>query len=344
METLIGIILVVAGGLVMGSMGWPMKLMRKFQFEHWWFVGMLLGLFIIPWAFTLSACPNAIEAYKSIDAAILIKSNLFSLCWGIANVLLGVCFVRIGISLSFAILTAIGVSLGVTIPMIIKGTGLFSQAADINSPTGITILFGVAIMLAGIVFVASAGFGREKMLQQTGRKSGSFLSGLMMCIIAGILSSGISFAFVYSQGPIVAAMKLRGASELAANISVWAVGLMAGGIVNVIYPAFLMTRNKSWGVLAQSYKELGLSLIIGLNFIVAVILMGQGMLFLGSLGASIGFGVQQAMQILGGQIVGFTSGEWKGIKGKPLKQMYFAIAVLIIAAVVMAYGKILSKV
>ena len=83
---------------------------------------------------------------------------------------------------------------------------------------------------------------------------------------------------------------------------------------------------------------------IGINFILGVALMGKGMLLLGPLGASVGFGVQQAMQMLGGQTVGFASGEWHGITGMPRHQMYLAIAVLIAAALVMAYGNTLTKV
>jgi hypothetical protein len=343
MEMLFGILLVSIGGLVMGSLGWPMKLMKKFQFEHWWFIGMLLGLFVVPWVVTLAACPNAIEAYKSVGSSVLIKSNLFSLCWGIANVLLGICFVRIGISLSFAILTGVGVSFGVTIPMVVKGSGLFSQACDLTSPAGKLVLLGVGVMIVGIVLVAFAGFGREKMLHTAQHKSGGFLGGLIMSLLAGVLSAGISFAFVYSQGPIVEAMQARGAGAIPANISVWAVGLLAGGLVNILYPAFLMTKNKSWLVLRDSLKEVGLSLIIGINFIAAVTLMGKGMLLLGSLGASVGFGIQQAMQILGGQVVGFISGEWKGIHGKPIRQMYIAIIILVLAATIMAYSNTLSK-
>ena len=327
----------------MGGLGWPIKLMRKFQFEHWWFIGMLFGLFIIPWFITLTMCPNAFEAYGSVQTSVLLKSNLFSLCWGIANVLLGICFVRIGIALSLAVLTGVGVSLGVTIPMMIKGSGLFSETAELTSPAGKMILAGVAVMIVGIVFVAFAGFGRERMLKNIDDKSGGFLGGLIMCIIAGVLSCGISFAFVYSQGPIVEAMKANGASDMAANISVWAVSLLAGGLVNIIYPAFLLTKNKSWSLFRQSRKEIGLSLIIGVNFIAGATLMGKGMLLIGALGASIGFGVQQAMQILGGQAVGFVSGEWKGVHGTPLKQMCVGILILVLAALVMAYGNSLPK-
>jgi hypothetical protein len=164
-----------------------------------------------------------------------------------------------------------------------------------------------------------------------------------MVIIAGALSAGISFAFVYSQGPIVSAMKAHGASDIPANFAVWAVGLLGGALINVTYPAYLLTKNKSWHVFAESWQEGALSVGIGCNFILGVALMGKGMLLLGALGASIGFGVQQAMQMLGSQTVGFASGEWRGVTGKPRNQMYFAIALLIAAAIVMAYSNTLTK-
>jgi hypothetical protein len=47
--------------------------------------------------------------------------------------------------------------------------------------------------------------------------------------------------------------------------------------------------------------------------------------------------------MLGGQGVGFISGEWKGVFGKPRFQMYAAIGVLIVAALIMAFGNSLSK-
>ncbi len=341
MEVSLGILVIVVGGLIGGSLGWPMKLMRKFQFEHYWFIGMLFGLLIVPWAITLWQCPNAFEAYGSVATSELIKSNLFSLAWGIANVLLGICFVRIGISLTFGILIGIGLSLGVTIPMIVKGSGLFGDAPDITSRVGMVILTGVAVMLLGVILVAVAGFGREKMLKQANDKTGGFLGGLIMCVLAGVLSCGISFAFVYSYGPITEAMKARGAGDTAAGISVWAAGLLGGALVNILYPAFLMTKNKSWAVLTQSWKEVGLSVIIGANIIAAFILMGKGMVMLGSLGASVGWGVYQAMQIIGGQGIGFISGEWRGVHGKPIRQMCIAIGILILAAVIMTYSKTL---
>ncbi len=133
-------------------------------------------------------------------------------------------------------------------------------------------MVGVAIMLVGVVLAAFAGFGRDRILRSTDQpRTGSFAGGLIMVVIAGALSAGISFAFVYSQGPIVSAMKAHGAGDIPANFAVWAIGLLGGAlIINVTYPAYLMTKNKSWGVLLDSWWDGHLAVAIGINFIIGV--------------------------------------------------------------------------
>jgi len=418
METVLGVLVVAVAGLTMGSGVWPMKLMRKFQFEHWWFIGMLLGLIILPWTITLVAFPNVIQAYRDVPVSVLVISNLFSISWGIANVLCALCFVRIGVALTGAILTGLGASISVIVPMIFKGSGLFKDAPDIGSAAGATVLTGVGVMLIGVILASAAGFGRDKELKKLQKTSGSFMGGLIMTIIAGVTSAGIMLAFVYSQGPIVArvsmvesgqTIKLGGVQEIKGVISVnpagypvdsngdivlvfgkneevdvhvggltakaaadringviegktkaWnqhisvdvpnifavfpvqAVGLLGGALINILYPAYLMTKRKSWGVLATSGKECILAAIIGVQFCIAVSLANKGMLLLGALGASVGAGIQQSMQMIGGQGLGFISGEWKGVHGTPRLQMYAAIVLLIIAASIMAYSNYLK--
>jgi len=193
-----------------------------------------------------------------------------------------------------------------------------------------TVLAGVAVMLAGVVLVTLAGFGREKALAQAGHKSGKFVVGFILSILAGILSVGFSFAFVYSQAPIVAAMKAQGASEVPANFAVWAVGLLGGALINVLYPVMLMTRRRSWSMLAGNAKEVALAGVYGLTLVLGFACMGKGMILLGVLGASVGFGVQQAMQIVATQGVGFVSGEWRQVSGRPRQLMLFAVVILLI--------------
>ena len=153
--------------------------------------------------------------------------------------------------------------------------------------------------------------------------------------IAGVLG--------LSQQPEADAKVRVETGNILAVFPVWAVALFGGALVNLAYPAYLMTKNKSWGVLATNWPEVGLSIIMGVQFCVAVVLAGKGMLLLGVLGASVGAGIQQAMQMVGGQGLGFISGEWRGVHGKPRRQMYFAIALLIVATIIMAYANTIDN-
>jgi len=49
------------------------------------------------------------------------------------------------------------------------------------------------------------------------------------------------------------------------------------------------------------------------------------------------------MQIVATQGVGFVSGEWRQVSGRPRQLMLFAVVILLIAAIIMAYGNTLAK-
>jgi hypothetical protein len=337
---IVGLLVVILAGLCIGFAPVPLKRMQRFQYEHWAFIAMLTGLVLIPWAITLKACPDAWGGLRAVGPSVLLKANLFSIGWGIANVLFLQCLVRIGVSLTSGIVGGMTVALGVLVPVIFKGTGAFHDAPAIGSPAGWAVLGGVGITLLGVFLAARAGMARERQLANQAKSSGSFAVGLAMAITAGFLGSGISFSFVYSQGPIVEAMKARGAGDFAANVSVWAAALLGGALVNVLYPAYLMTRNKSWFVLGQNPREVVLAVLLGTAFIAGFSLLGKGMLLLGALGASVGFGVQQSVQMLGNQAVGFAYGEWRD--SSPVT-MYCAVGLLILAIGILSIGNSLAR-
>ncbi len=330
-------------GFIIGTNAWPAKVLRKFEFEHWWFVAMLVALVIIPWGGTLLLCNQPLEAYRSLPPSVLLKANLCALAWGVANILCGICLYRVGVALSGAIVTGLGVVAGVTLPLIVKGSGLFERAPDIASPAGLTIVTGVGTMLVGVACVAVAGRGRDRDRIQKGatKQPGGFAFSLLLCCIAGVTSAGLSLSFVYGQGPIVSAMKARGASDVAAELAVWAGAIAGAALLNIAYPACLLTRKRTWNVLLRHWPESLLAAVTGTQLILGVLLMGRGMVVLGALGASVGFGIQQAAQMMGNQGLGFVSGEWRGVRGRPRTLMVVAVGILIAAASIMAYGNTL---
>ena len=340
-----GVVLATLAGLSIGSCLWPIKIIRRLRFEHFWFVGML-PLILLPWLVVLLTIPNPWAGFREVGWRPLLIANTLAIGWGIANILGGRCAVRIGLVLTGAIVTGFGVTVAVVTPMILKGTGLFGDSPDLLSVPGLTVMGAIVLMLCAVVFSAIAGFGRERVLKKTQTSqtgaTGSFLGGLIMAIVAGVLSSGPALAFVYGNGPIIAAMKAQGASDVSASFSVWAGGFFAGAILNIAYPAWLITKSRSWSMLYENLGESLLAVVIGTQLIIGFGLQGLGMTALGTLGASIGTGIQQAFQIVGMQVVGFISGEWRGVFGPPRRFILAAVAVLLIAVVIMSLAKFVS--
>ena len=343
MEILVGVLGVVVAGLVSGSGAWPMKLMRRYQFEHWWFVGMLSGFVLFPWLVTIVACPNLVGALKSIPWQPLWKANAWAAGWGVASVLCGLCYVRIGIALTTAVLSGVGICLGVTIPLVFKGSGVFQQAPPVLSSAGLIIGIGAVVAVLAVILAGLAGYGREQARGGSHVGSGDFSISLGLALVAGVLSCGYTFSFVYSQGPIVSALKAQGAGDVAASFAVWALALAGGALVSVSYAAWLLGRNRSWGVLLDSPKEFWLALLIGLNIAVSIAFLGSGMLRMGALGGSVGAGLQQVAWMLGGQGAGFLSGEWRGVAGRPRNRILMAMGLLLLAALLMASGNFFAR-
>lgn len=344
MQMLSGILIVLLAGLISGSGAWPMKLMRAYRFEHWWFVGMLTGLILIPWLVMLCFCPNPLAALKSIPLETIWKANAWGTSWGIASVLCGLCYVRIGLGLTTAILSGLGICLGVSVPLVFKGSGVFQQAPPLFSAVGLTMGIGAMVALVAVILAAQAGHGREKAHANCSTRSGDFFTSLVLVLVAGIMSCGFTFSFIYGQGPVISAFKAHGAGDIPATFAVWAVALAGGALVNVGYAAWWITRNRSWDRLLQCPQEFLLALVIGLNSAASIALLGTGMLLIGPLGGSAGTGLQQIGFLLGGQLVGIVSGEWRGVHCRSTRRIVMAVALLIAAAMIIASGNFLKMV
>lgn len=331
--SLTGAALAAFAGLSMGLSAAPIKFMTKYRYEHWAFINSLLALVVFPWCLAVALCPDLPGALGAVPASAYLKANLWSLAWGAANVLCGLCFVRIGVSLTMGILTGVGLPVGILLPMVFKGSGQFAEAPSLASPAGLALLALTLVLVVSVALMARAGSEREEKGIAT---RGSFKVGLLMAIAAGFLQVGLSFAFVYSQGPLVEALKARAAGESAAVAAVWAVTLPGGAWVNVLFPLFLMLRGRNWRTLAMP-EDFCLTLLMPLLFVGSLLCMGNGMRMMGALGASLGFGLQQGLSILTAQGVGVFTGEWSGVFRRTKILMAGAVVLMLAAVGTMAF-------
>jgi hypothetical protein len=412
MTTALGFLAVAVSGLLVGGGNWPYKLMRTYEFEHWMLLSTLLGAIFVPWTIILLGCPNVFERLGNIPTGDLVKSNLFSIAWGISIVLSCLCYVRIGIGLTIALLVGLGIPVGTLTTLVFKGSGLFQDAPALGSKAGLTILTSVVLMIGGVVLAALAGFGRERQQHKTAPATGGFAGGLVMMVISGLLVGSMNFAFVYSQDsilgnlsvirpsdsisvavtadgvkriggvypvdadgavtlPQVGRVLLEGSSawhaarqiersyeavqaarSVRANVATGSIPaafgatmipLFCGTVLACGFAVFMLFKKRSWPLFLQSRRDLMLAIIMGLTGTLSFFLWGKGTLMLGAVGASIGWGISQATKVVGSAGLGYFSGEWRGVRGTPRYQMWLAVAVLIVASLIMAYGKSVSS-
>jgi len=334
---LAGLGLTIVAGMAAGFGTAPIKLMHNYGYEHWALVSALTGLLILPWSLAAAFCPGLGEALATVPWTVYLKANLWSLTWGVANVLAGLCLIRIGFSLTIGLLTGVGLPVGVLLPMLFKGSGQFAETPSLFSRTGAVLAVLTLLLLAAVALMTRAGFEREQ--SQPGRSAGNrFRTGLILSILAGFCQVGLSFAFVYSQGPLMAALQTQGASDSGAIAAVWAVTLPGGLLVNLGYPLWLMRRRNSFAVLFH-VPDFLLSLVIGGLCATLMLSMGNGMRLLGPLGASLGFGIYQTFQILASQGVGVLSGEWRNTSLRARLAMTLAVMLTMAGAAGMAMVK-----
>jgi len=326
--------LAVFAGIAMGLSAAPIKFMKSYRYEHWAFINSFLALIVLPWSLAVALCPDLSGALGHIPMSSYLKANLWSLAWGVANILCCLCYVRIGVSLTVGLLTGVGLPVGILLPMVFKGSGQFATAPSLLSSTGFALLALTLVLVFAVALMARAGSEREQKGIET---RGSFKVGLLMAIAAGFLQVGLSFAFVYSQGPLVEALKIRTAGESGAIAAVWAVTLPGGALLNVLFPLFLMVRGRNVNTLLSAPKDFALTLLMPLCFVTSLLCMGNGMRMMGALGASLGFGLQQGLSILTAQGVGVFTGEWKGVLRRTQVLMIGAVVLMLATVCAMAF-------
>ena len=159
-----------------------------------------------------------------------------------------------------------------------------------------------------------------------------------MTVIAGVCQVGLSFAFVYSQGPMMSSLTVAGASDSGAIAAVWAATLPGGAVVNLVYPLLLVLKRHNWKCFLD-LNDFLLCMVRSALFVILILCMGNGMRCLGGLGASLGFGIYQGIQVVSSQSVGIISGEWHGVSRQPKISMIAAVVLILICVGGMAVVK-----
>src|SRR5208283_5026760 len=138
-------------------------------------------------------------------------------------------------------------------------------------------------------FLAVAGKRRERDQAAASAQSG-FAIGLIICILSGIFSAMLNFAFVFGDEMRQLALQ-AGASTAMSGNAIWALGVSFGCLPNAAYCLYLLNKNHTWGVFLEKSAGAGYALgaaLMGVLWYCGLVVYGMGTDALGALGRIVG--------------------------------------------------------
>lgn len=328
----LGMGVILLSGLFNGAFPLPMKSIRGWKWENTWLVFSIAAVLLLPWILALLFVPHLTQVYRSAPARSLEYPVLFGFLWGIAQVTFGLGIDAVGMAVSIAVVSGLGALFGSLVPLLVL------NPADLFLPKGIFLLVALPILLGGLFLYGKAGRLRERDTQtsSSSRVTRNFAGGLAICIFTGIFTSNFNLGFAFSGNLQKAAMSF-GATPGRATLVVWALVFGAGFLPNLIYCAYLLSRNRTWRLFRgrQSAGNIGLSLVMAGLWGGGVFGYGVGATFAGRYGTSIGFTLFMASSILSSNLLGLWSGEWKATRPFTRRMLAAGLIVILVSVVVL---------
>jgi L-rhamnose-H+ transport protein len=335
MQLFLGFLLVLLAAFLQGTFFLPMTMVKGWSWEHTWGTFSLLGMFLFNWIIIFLLVPNIFAVYAASPTHDLGVLALFGMGWGIGAVLFGLAMDRLGMALGYPIIMGLIAGLGALIPLL-----FFSPPIPLAAKT--LILLGTALVIVGIV-VCSIGGSRRTFSgsNATAGNSSSFKSGIVVAILAGLLSCLPNVGVAFGGNVIDAAAKL-GVSASSSGNTVWALLFTSGCMVNTSYCLYLMASRKTFGLYFSraTPRDLGLSALMAAMWIGSFYFYGAGAARLGRFGIVIGWPLFISLSIAVGNIWGLWRGEWNESPKDARRLLNQGLAILIVAVVTLAISNL----
>ena len=255
----LGLIFHWIGGLASASFYIPYRGVKKWSWETYWLVGGFFSWIIAPWFFAGFMTHDLFAVLGEASASTLFWTYFFGCLWGLGGLTFGLTMRYLGMSLGMAIALGYCAAFGTLIPPLFRGE--FATKV-LGTHSGLMILFGVGVCLAGIAIAGLAGMTKEREMSDVEKKVAikefNFKKGILVATFSGVMSSCFSFGLAAGD-PIKVITVRHGTAELWQGLPVLVVILLGGFTTNFIWCLFLNIRNRSggqyFGAQIQSARE-----------------------------------------------------------------------------------------
>ena len=330
------ILLMAIGSACAASFYVPLKKIQIWSWESYWIVQGVAAWIIAPWLFAYFTVPDLVPLLSNLPLTAVWRTVFFGMLWGVGGLTFGLSMRYLGVALGQSIALGFCAAFGTLIPAIIEKGNLFSDAS------GILIVVGVSLCIAGIAIIGYAGALKNKNLSEEERKASvkefALKKGLTIAVFAGVMSA--CFAFGLQAGePIKELAASKGTNPLYLTNPVLIFILLGGFLTNLVYCVFLNIKNKT----AKDYvtggggvirKNVFFCSLAGFLWFLQFHFFGMGQSKLPAELSVFGWSMLMALNILFSNVWGIFLHEWKAVGRKTTTVLVVGLVVLILSVFV----------
>ncbi len=317
----------------------PFKKVRNWSWETMWSVGGVMSWIILPWVVSAMLLPHFWSYYSSFSFSTLAPVFLFGAMWGIGNINYGLTMRYLGMSMGIGI--AIGVTLVVGTLMTPLLQGRFVEL--FSSEGGRLTLLGVLVAVVGVAIVSRAGLLKERAMGVAAQEF-NLKKGLILAVLCGIFSAGMSFA-IDAAKPMHEAAAALGINPLYVALPSYVVIMGGGAIVNLAYCFIRLATKKDLSVKADFSVAKPLlvanvlfALLGGTMWYLQFFFYAWGHAQIPAQYDFISWMLHMSFYVLCGGLVGLIMKEWKNVGQRPVGVLSLGCLVIVMAANIVGLG------
>ena len=336
MEILIGLLIIAIGAFCQSSCYVPINKIKDWSWESYWVVQGVFAWLILPFLGAMLAVPSGHSFFELFDGYgfNVAMTMLFGVLWGVGGLTFGLSMRYLGVALGQSIALGTCAGFGTLFPALFGGTNLFEG-------TGLILLTGVCITLAGIAVIGYAGSLRARNMSEEEKKAAvkdfALTKGLAVALLAGVMSACFNLG-LESGNEVLAKAREAGASDLFALNPVILLVTLGGFCTNAVYCIFQNVKN---GTGKDYFSVSGGTLLNNVLFCALAGVLWYSQFFGLGMGKSyfsdspvmlaFSWSILMSLNVIFSNVWGILLKEWKGVDRRTIVVLITGMCILILS-------------
>ncbi len=344
---LLGVTFHSLGAMLAANCYAPQKFIRRWSWEIFWITQAAWCWLLWPIVGAVLTIPHLTQVLSSAPKLPMLYCCLMGIAYGVGGTAFNISIRYIGFALTYAIAVGLSSILGTLTAPILHGR----LGTVIVRPGGGWVMMGVALGALGIALCGVAGRFKEIDLRSENGGPGEFswTKGLLLSLLAGVLSAVYGIAINDVARPLVNVAEQMGANHWKGNVAYLFVNPGAF-LTSLAYCLFLARDNRSLGQLARLDSQ-GQGGTLARNYLLAMLTgtLWYGQFFFYNLGhvrmgsyEFTSWAIHMIMLVLFSNLLGILFREWKGCRWHTFGAIVVALFVLVTAILFLTYGNYLA--